>query len=133
MKFKWYKRLICYVFIAILFASGMHVEIDNSHSFLACETKSTTDNLHYGNSQTFISADYCTTEILQPRNTQYIKSNSNKNSSIRRVRSSLPSSTFCSIKHNFFYLEEHYISNILCSTSSQIVIIEYIHRQDGAK
>ena len=133
MKFKWYQRLICYVFIAILFASGMHVEIDNSHSFLACETKGTTENSCYSNSQTYISSDYCTPEILQPRNNQYIKSNSNKTSSIRRVRSISLGSTICSIKHSFFYLEEHYISNILSSDSSQEVIIEYIHRQDGAK
>ena len=133
MKFQWYKKLICYVFIAILFASGMHVEIDNSHSFLACEPQATSENQQYSNSQTFISSDSCTTELLQPRNTQYIKNNSAKRNIIRRVRSFSPTSTLCTIKQNLFYLEEQPLSDVRCSASSQIVIIEYIHRQDGAK
>ena len=132
MKIQWYKRLICYIFIAILFASGMHVETDALHSYFACES-STTENQQYSTSTSFISSDYCTNELLQARNTQYIRNHSVSKNSIRRIRSFSPTSTLCTTNQNLFYLEEHQPSNILCSASSQIVIIEYIHRQDGAK
>ncbi len=133
MKLQWYKRLICYVFIAILFASGMQVEIDSSHSFFACESNTTTEESQYNNTHSSIFSDYCTYEQLQSRNAQHIRNNSVRKNIIRRIRSFSPTSTLCTIKQNLFYLEVQHISHLLCSTSSQIVIIKYMHQQDGAK
>ena len=133
MNIQWYKRFICYVFIAILFASGMQVDIDNSHSYFACESKVTTTNQQYRDKQTVISPDYCTNELLQPRNTHYIKNSSTKRLTIRRQRSFTPTLRLDTNKPKLFYLEELHSFGLCVSSSTQIVIIEYIHRQDGAK
>lgn len=133
MKIQWYKQLICYTLIAILSVSGMQVEINNSHSYFACESSTSTETSQYHNTKSYISPDYCTNEQLQSGNIQYIKNTSAKRSIIRRARSFSPASTLCIIKQNLFYLADYYLSPIECSTSNQIVIIEYIHRQDGAK
>ena len=133
MKLQWQKRLICYTLVYILIATGMLVDIDNSHSYFACESDTSTETPQYRNTNAYISPDYCTSEQLQARNTQYIKNNSAKRNTIRRARSFSPTSTLCIMIQNLFYLEEHYLSLIDCSTSSRIIIIEYLHRQDGAK
>lgn len=133
MKIRLYKKLICYFFIAILFASGMHVNIDESHSFFACESNTSSETPQYSNSKTFISSDYCSTELLQTRNNQYIRNNSVKRSLVRRLKTFTPFYSLLTINKTKFYFEEHQKTSLCCSSSSQIVIIEYIHRQDGAK
>ena len=133
MKIQWYKRLICHLFIFILFLSGMQVNIDNSHSYFACESQATTKELKYTNAQTFISSDYCTTELIQPRNQQYIRNNSTKTSAIRRTNNLLFKTYDLENNLKLFYFEEQYISKAPSSRLSQMIIINYIHRQDGAK
>lgn len=132
MKVQWYKRLICCLFAVILFASGMCVGIENSHSYLACESTEQSEDSQYKNSQTLISSIYCSNESLQRNNAQEIKNNFKRNI-LRKTRSTILTSIPWITKQKLFYFEEHLLMDVPYSTFSQIVIIEYIHRQDGAK
>ena len=132
MKTQWYKRLICYVFIAILFASGMQVNIDESHSYFACDSKSTAETQQYSNTQTFISSEYCTVELLQGRTAQFLRNASSRNHITRRIHTFSPIVSYL-LRQAQYYFESQQRVELLCSTSCQTVIIEYIHRQDGSK
>ena len=133
MKFRLCRQFIFYLFIAILFTSGMQVNKNDLHSFFVCESKASTENPQYLNSQVIIFSDYCSNELLQPRNTQYLRNNSKKNSTIPRTRVFSPIAALLTTSQNLFYFEEQHISKMRCTTYSQVAIIEYIHRQDGAK
>lgn len=131
MKLHWYKRIICYIFIAILFSSGMHVEINKSHSYFACDSQTTSDQ-QYHNTQALVYTDYCTNELLRPRNTQHIQNNSKQNNVIRRTQHIL-----CNLNSkntfNSSAFELHYLPKAISIPYTSDIILEYIHRQDGAK
>ena len=132
MRIQWCRQLICYIVIAILFASGMCVEIDSSHSYFACETTETSSKSQYTNSQSFLSCDYCTNELLQ-NNSQYIRNNSTRRVFSRKTRENISNTSDSTNSSPIYYYEEQYLTNSTCFGSSQVNIIEYIHRQDGSK
>ena len=132
MRIQWCSQHICYIFIAILIASGMCVEVDNSHSYFACETTEATPQSQYTHSQSFIKCDYCTTEILQ-NNSQYIRNNSSQRVFSRRTRGVSTSIVTSTDTPKTFYFVMQYLTDAIHTSSSQINILEYIHRQDGKK
>ena len=133
MNFQWQKRLICYTFIAILLISGMHVKLNTSHSYFACKSNPATESQTYTRKETFVSNDYCTIEFLQPRTFQYIKNNSTNNLVIRKIQNFLFFSLNVENYLETFYSNEYYLTKALPANSSKAIIIDYIHRQDGAK
>lgn len=132
MRIQWCRQLICYIVIAILFASGMCVEIDSSHSYFACETTETSSKSQYTNSQSFLSCDYCTNELLQ-NNSQYIRNNSTRRIFSRKTRENISNTAASISSSQISYYEGQYLTDTIYFGSSRINIIEYIHRQDGSK
>ncbi len=133
MKVLWYKQLICYLFIAILFTSGACTQSNDSRSYFVCEPSSASERSKYEHPNDFITSDYCTNELLQRNHSQCIRNNSANRNIIRRTQNHLFISLDFVTESKLFYFEDYYLTKALSSISSKIIIIEYIHRQDGAK
>ena len=128
-----FKRFISCLITAILLVSGMYVELDNAHSYFACESKAVSEEKYTSNTQQIISAEYCTTESFQRPTSHSIRNNSSNKSSLRRTKCTIHLIPSQITKHNYLYLQEHQLTKVPKSISNQAIIIDFIHRQDGAK
>ena len=133
MKFQWKKQFICYLFIAILLTSGMCVQLYDPHSYFSYELNSTARLPKYETSISIITSDCCTNELLQQSNPHYIRNNPSQRTVLRRAQHLIIANLNTISRLNLHYFEGHYLTCTLPSTFNKAIIMDYIHRQDGAK
>lgn len=133
MKIRGYRRFICYLLVAILFGSGMCVEIKDVDPYFACESSQQPETQKYSNKINVISSDYCTNELLQRNNSsQYIKKDRGREEH-RNLRNKVISISLWNVQPKMSYFEGSIFLDTDERTFSQEIIIKYIHQQDGKK
>ena len=128
-----FKRFISCLVTVILLVSGMYIKLDNVHSYFACESKKVSEEIYTSSTQLIISVEYCIEETLQRVSSHSLRNNSANRISFHRIKSTIQLTPSLITKHNFLYLQEYQLTKIPKSISNQAVIIDFIHRQDGAK
>ena len=133
MRLQHYKHLISCFLAVILFVSGMCVEITDADSYFASQIPQQTQTSQYQSSEytSFISSDYCTPELMQANQSRYIRND--KTNSLRSSKNRATNPITFITNNHLIYFEEHLLTGVPPTTFSRIIIINYMHLQDGDK